>query len=115
MSKALRCDKCGTTFSPLLIGTTDLFTTIPELYFQNRDDFIHNICNQRKKELNLCPVCTNKFLAFMEDFENETDHLYTHAVFVDDKSDDTWRDICREHEHGGSQGNCDGKTSERKD
>lgn len=113
MSKALRCDKCGTTFSPFLIGTTVLFTTIPELYFQNRDDFIHNICNQRKKELNLCPVCTNKFLAFMEDFENETDYLYSNAYFIDSKSDDVWRDICGEHKHGGSQSDRDSKIAER--
>ena len=30
MSKALRCDRCGLTFSPLLIGVTDKFTTIPD-------------------------------------------------------------------------------------
>ena len=114
MSKALRCDKCGTTFSPLLIGTTDLFTTIPEIMFQTRYDHVHNICNQHKHELNLCPVCTNKFLKFMEDFENETDYLYRNAYFVDDKSDAVWGDICREHQHGGPQSDCDGKTAERK-
>lgn len=115
MSKALRCDKCGTTFSPLLIGTTDLFTTIPEVSFQTRYDYTHHICNQRKNDLNFCPVCTNKFLRFMEDFVNETEYLYARACFVDDQSDDVWSDICGEQQYGGSQSDCDGETAERED
>jgi len=89
MSKALRCDKCGETFSPILIDVTDLFTTIPEVRFQTRDDFTHNLCWQRKTDLNFCPRCTNDFLEFMEDFENETGHLSAKLSYSESEHNDS--------------------------
>ena len=101
MSKALRCDKCGKTFSPVLIGVTDLFTTIPELYFQTKNDYENNYSHQRKHDLNFCPDCTNHFLAFMEDFENETSHLLAKNSVSDSNdyySDDSYsRGKCAYH------------------
>ena len=78
MSRAIRCDKCGAVFSPALIGATDIFTTITELYFQTKDDYTHGVAYNKKYSINFCPNCSNDFLEFMEDFKNET-HLNLHC------------------------------------
>lgn len=113
MSKALRCDRCGTAFSPILMENTwDLFTTIPELFIQTSDNYRKTICNQRKTDLNFCPKCTNDFLKFMEDFENETS-VVAARMSVDRYNAKLDELGVGKYEYGGSQGNCDGETAER--
>ena len=121
MSKALRCDRCGNTFSPILIGVTDLFTTIPEITMQNRDNYIQRVSYQRKIDLNLCPKCTNDFLEFMEDFKNETETISAAMSFAEcsehyiDPQRYTGGKINRGYGSGRSCGDSDGDFTERED
>ena len=113
MSKALRCDKCGATFSPLLIGVTDKFTTIPEMHFQTKDDLVHNICYGRKTDINFCPNCTNKFFEFMEDFKNETGYLSAELSLA--KSSDDPKCVRGRYKYERSSRNSDCEASEWSD
>lgn len=117
MSKALRCDRCGKAFSPILMSVTDQITTIPEMHFQNRDNYRNNTVFDRRTDINFCNDCTNDFLKFMEDFSNETNHLSGLLSFAE-RSDpylDADEYIRGRHEHGGASGDCDGKAAERED
>ena len=112
MSKALKCDRCGKYFSPFLIGDGDLFTSIPEIKLQTRKEFVNHVILIDKKDINLCPNCTQDFVYdFMEDFNNETSYLYDYGYFTD-AGDPGKRRSSGRYKYEGSSSDSDCEASE---
>ena len=68
MSKAFECDRCHKCFSPKSLKKADeFFVTLKFFYDQNYDAYENQKYRSRYEDLHLCPDCSRKFYAFMND------------------------------------------------
>ena len=65
MSKAFKCDRCGTCFDPDSMTDNDIFITLSEVFSQNKEEYWNHAVGGREEEIHFCPVCSKEFNRFM--------------------------------------------------
>ena len=65
MSRAFKCDRCGTCFDPMKIRSPDYFVEIKEYCTQNSEEYMTNGIGYLETGLHLCPKCAKMFSLFM--------------------------------------------------
>ena len=95
MSNALKCDKCKKPFDPTMIGE-DLIARFGNPSLRNANDIKNDTVSgwlfdgrfPADAKADLCPDCTNKFIAFMmgkDTDSEEMDYLYERNAELEEK------------------------------